>query len=244
MNSLALLQRMVKRVLRRNGIDLVWYSPATHPLARRARLISTYKINLVLDVGANIGQYGRKLRELGYQGQLISFEPLTAAYSVLRNTAQSDTSWKTMNVALGNTEGSSVINISGNSQSSSLCEILKEHEDTEPESKVIGKEVVTVKTLDSLFDQLCSNDDQILLKIDTQGYEKHVLEGADRALRSIKTLQIEMSLVPLYRDEMLFPQMVDWLARKGFQLVALEPGFSNACTGQLLQIDGMFHRPS
>ena len=61
-----------------------------------------------------------------------------------------------MNVALGNTEGSFVINISGNSQSSSLCQILKEHEDTEPESKVIGKEVVTVKTLDSLFDQLCS----------------------------------------------------------------------------------------
>jgi hypothetical protein len=114
----------------------------------------------------------------------------------------------------------------------------------EPESKVIGKEVVTVRTLDSLFDQLCSNDDKILLKIDTQGYEKHVLEGADRALRSIQTLQIEMSIVPLYRDEMLFPQMVDWLAQKGFQLVALEPGFSNACTGQLLQVDGMFHRPS
>lgn len=244
MNSVPVIQRIVKRFLRRNGLDLVRYSPASHPLARRARLISTYKINVVLDVGANIGQYGSQLRELGYRGRLISFEPLTVAYAELEKVAQVDPAWKTMNVALGNAEGSFVLNISGNSQSSSLCGILKEHEDTAPDSKVIGREMVTVKTLDSLFDTLCSINDQILLKIDTQGFEKHVLEGADRALAYIRTLQIEMSLVPLYRDEILLPQMVEWLARKGFQLVALEPGFSNASTGQLLQVDGLFRRSS
>ena len=244
MNRVPVIQRIVKKFLRRNGLDLVRYSPASHPLARRARLISTYKINVVLDVGANIGQYGRQLRELGYRGQLISFEPLTVAYAELEKVAQADHAWQTMNVALGNTEGSFVLNISGNSQSSSLCEILKEHEVAAPNSKVVGKEVVAVKTLDSLFDKLCSDNDRILLKIDTQGFEKHVLEGADRALGYIQTLQIEMSLVSLYRNEILLPQMVEWLALKGFQLVALEPGFANANTGQLLQVDGMFRRSS
>jgi FkbM family methyltransferase len=244
MTSLALLQRTVKRVLRRNGLDVVRYSPSSHPLARRARLIATYRINVVLDVGANIGQYGRQLRELGYRGRLISFEPLVAAFAQLKNTARSDGSWTTMNMALGDKEGTCAINVSGNSQSSSFCEMLKVHEDTAPGSRVIGTEIVRVTTLDCLIDQLCSRDDRILLKIDAQGYEKHVLDGAERALRRIDTLQMEMSLVPLYRDEMLFPKMIEWLAGREFQLVAVEPGFTDPTSGRLLQVDGMFRRLS
>jgi hypothetical protein len=53
-----------------------------------------------------------------------------------------------------------------------------------------------------------------------------------------------MSLVPLYRDEMVFPQMIEWLASREFQLVAVEPGSTDPATGRLLQIDGMFRRPS
>lgn len=223
-------------------MDLVRFTPTSHPLARRARLLSTYQIELVLDVGANTGQYGRQLRELGYQGRIISFEPLTSAYQQLRKTAHSDSAWSVLNVALGERDHSCDINVSGNLQSSSFCQILASHVEAAPAARTIGTEAVNIQTLDSLFNQLCAGQDHIFLKVDTQGYEREVLNGANRALESIDTIQLEMSLIPLYRGEMLFPAMIEHLAKKGFQLVSLEPGFSNSSTGQLLQVDGIFHR--
>ncbi|HSU27024.1 MAG TPA: hypothetical protein VLJ68_01505, partial [Chitinophagaceae bacterium] len=53
-------------------------------------------------------------------------------------------------------------------------------------------------------------------------------------------IQLEMSIVPLYENEMLYVDMIDHLARKGFQLYSLENGFSNPETGKLLQVDGVF----
>ncbi len=235
-------QRAMKRALHRYGIDLVRFTPTSHPLARRARLLSTYEIELVLDVGANTGQYGSQLRELGYQGRIISFEPLTEAYRRLCKTANSDASWSVMNIALGERDHSCDINVAGNLQSSSFCQILASHVEAAPGARTIGTEAVNIRTLDSLFNQLCAGQDHIFLKVDTQGYEKEVLNGAALSLASIDTIQLEMSLVPLYRGEMLFSAMIEHLAEKGFQLVSLEPGFSNASTGQLLQVDGVFHR--
>jgi hypothetical protein len=116
------------------------------------------------------------------------------------------------------------------------------HVETAPSSRYIGKQEITISRLDSIIDDLCSKNDNIWLKIDTQGYEKDVLDGAEKALSYIHTVQIEMSLVPLYRDEILYMEMINWLIQKGFSLVSLEPGFANASTGQLLQVDGIFHR--
>ena len=80
------------------------------------------------------------------------------------------------------------------------------------------------------------------LKIDTQGFEGRVLQGADRSLAEIDTIQIEMALTPLYEGEMTFIDLCQLLLGKGYVIVGLEPGFADPRTGQLLQADGIFHR--
>jgi FkbM family methyltransferase len=236
------LLRALKKILRNRGVDIVRYSPSSHTLARRASLISLYDINLVLDVGGNIGQYGTQLRDIGYKGKIISFEPLRSAFNELKKTSQPDVLWKAINIALGNEDGKTLINISRNSQSSSICEMLMAHMETAPNSGVIGQEEITIQRLDSIIGDLGSKDANILLKIDTQGYEKNVLEGAEKSLHHIHTIQIEMSLVPLYKDEIPFLDMITLLCQKDYSLISLEPGFANPLTGQLLQVDGIFHR--
>ena len=79
-----------------------------------------------------------------------------------------------------------------------------------------------------------------MVKIDTQGFEKNVIDGAIKNLNNIKIIQLEMSIIELYKGEMLFQQMTQYLEDRGFVLISLENGFSNSTTGELLQVDGIF----
>jgi FkbM family methyltransferase len=234
---------MIRRVCRRIGFDVVRYKPTFHPGARRRALFESFKIDTVLDVGANTGQYGKYLRNvIGYKGRIISFEPLSSAYGELTKTANADGLWKAMNCALGNTNEKNEINIAANSLSSSILEMLPSHVKSAPESKYIGKEQIEVITLDSIFEDICSKEESILLKIDTQGYERFVIEGATNSLAFIDTIQLEMSLIPLYQDELLFNEMYQVLYQRGYRMVSIEPEFLDDRTGQVLQVDCIFHR--
>ncbi|MEW6325089.1 MAG: FkbM family methyltransferase [Nitrospirota bacterium] len=232
---------MIRRSLRRAGFDLVKYDHASHPLARRARLLTAYNIDLVLDVGANTGQYGRELRAIGYRGRIVSFEPLRAAYDELARAAKADGAWTAVHAAVGDRDGTAELNIAGNSQSSSLLEMLPLHLRSAPESRYCGTESVPIVRLDTVFRDYWTGG-PVCLKIDTQGFERRVIEGAERSLAAIDTLQLELSLAPLYKDETLFSDMSVLLARRGYALVSLEQGFSDPTDGRLLQVDGIFHR--
>lgn len=235
-------KQIVHQFLRRLGYDLIKYEAATHPLARRKKLLESYGIEVVIDVGANVGIYGKQLRAIGFKGQIISFEPLSSAYEELLKNTNTDSHWNSMNYALGNYSGKTDINIAGNSHSSSLLDMLPSHLKSAPESKYCGKEQIRIETLDSIFESICSKKQSSLLKIDTQGFEKKVIDGAEKSLEFIDTIQLEMSLIHLYRDELLFDEMYRVLYQKGYSIVSIEPGFTNEATGQLLQVDGIFHR--
>ena len=101
-----------------------------------------------------------------------------------------------------------------------------------------------MRRLDSVFSEICSANDRILLKIDTQVYEKNALDGANRSLPHIQMVQLEMSLTPLYRNELLFDEMHAFLKDKGLMLVSLESGFVDCRSGLLLQVDGIYQRTS
>ncbi len=231
---------MIKNIINRFNIDIIKY-PNTD-LRSRKKLLNHFKINKILDVGANTGQYAQLARKFGFKGEIISFEPLSIAYKSLEKNALKDKKWKTHNLALGNKEEEVIINISENIYSSSLLSLTPKLIDSAPETAYIDKEKISVKTLDVLFDGLVKEADTIFLKIDVQGFEKNVLEGAEKVLHKIKGIQIEMSIVELYHGEMLFDKMLDFLETKGFKLYSLENGFYDNNTGQLLQVDGIFFR--
>lgn len=106
----------------------------------------------------------------------------------------------------------------------------------------VGKQTIKGERLDSVFDEHCSSRDVPYLKIDAQGYEMQVLLGAGAALQRIPTIQLELSLTPLYAGSVLLPEMSAWLYAQGYTLVSLEAGHTAPDSGELLQADGIFHR--
>lgn len=233
----------VRRLLRKAGYDVSKFGPTSHPLARRRQILQSYGIDTVLDIGANAGQFAKELRyDVGYGKRILSFEPLSTAFALLCANAKADPAWDVYNYAIGDVEEKREINIAGNSYSSSLLSMLPAHLESAPESKYVGKESIEVKTVDAIFGLLCKTSRNVYMKIDTQGFESRVLAGAERSLQHIDTIQMEMSLVPLYDGELCFNEMCLFMDRKGYTLVAIENGFSDPASGQLLQVDGIFHR--
>jgi FkbM family methyltransferase len=209
---------------------------------RRIALIRNQNINIIMDIGANTGQYGMELRKIGYSGEIISFEPLTQAFKRLSEISSRDEHWRVYNYALGDNDGEATINISKNSASSSILDILPFHYENAENAEYMSREPVKLYKLDTIFDNHYQIGDKIFVKIDTQGYEKRVLEGALNSIPKIAGFQIELSLVPLYKDSPLFFELIEYLNSLGFSLFSVENGFYEEKTGRLLQLDGIFFR--
>ncbi|WP_286823650.1 FkbM family methyltransferase [Microcystis sp. LSC13-02] len=240
-----MLKKTIKKLSRSLGIDLKRYNVQTSEAAKMHRLLTYHNIDLVFDVGANIGQYAKLLRELGYSGRIVSFEPLSSAYSQLKAVSKKDPLWEIApQAAIGNQEGEITINIAGNSQSSSALPMLDAHLESAPESAYSGSETVKLSRLDTLAkDYIKSETKSIFLKIDVQGLEKQVIEGATAILPLVKGIKLELSLVPLYEGQVLFKEMIDIVEKLGYELYGIEPGFTAEKTGRMLQMDGIFFKP-
>lgn len=232
--------KTVNYFLNRLGIELIKYNPRNNALLRRKIFFEQNKYDLVIDVGANIGSFGKELRDIGYKGMIYSFEPIKDIYVKLVDITKNDKNWQVYNYALGAIEEKRSINISANSHSSSILNIIATHTEADPSSKVIGQESIDVIPLDNIFPEYFRNYKNIFLKIDTQGFEYDVLVGCQKYLSNINTLQIEMSLIPLYSGQVLFDELYHYVTNKNFTLINIEPGFAQPQTGQLLQVDCIF----
>jgi len=202
-----------------------------------------FEIDLILDVGANTGQFASEIRLCGYEGRIVSFEPLSRAHSQLLQSSDGDSMWEAyQRCALGDHNGEVEINIARNSESSSILPMLDSHLTAAPESEYEGKEIVPIKTLDAVAWQYLKDVSAPFLKIDTQGFEWQVLDGARETLPHIKGILVELSLLPLYEGQHLWREVTDRLEAEGFTLWAFRPVFSDQASGRTLQVDGIFYR--
>jgi FkbM family methyltransferase len=236
--------RGIRTLLRNAGIEANRYNIHTSAGAQLNRLLEYFCIDLVLDVGANRGQYAAELRSHGYAGRIVSFEPLAAAHASLTHAARGSACWIVApRMALGDAEGEIEIHVAGNSLSSSILDMLPAHERAAPGSAYVASETVPLKRLDGVADKFLMGSSRALLKIDTQGYEDRVLTGATRLLDRVTAIQTELSLVPLYAGQLLFDEMRERIEALGFVLFAIFPGYVDEKTGRTLQLDGFFlHR--
>lgn len=237
-----MIKNIIQGALRTMGVQLTDYPKKSEQ--RQLKIIETQNIDIILDIGANTGQYGTHMRKMGYTKKIVSFEPMKGAFRELEKKASKDKNWTAEHYALGNEDGTSVINISGNSYSSSILEMLPSHEESAPSSKYVAQEEIEIKKLDTIFDTICGPNSNVMLKVDTQGFEKSVLDGALAVLPRVRVIELEMSLVPLYESNTLYLELIHFLEEKGFELHGIDHVFSNASTGQLLQVDGTFVRKS
>lgn len=234
------MKQHLRKAFRKFGYDLVSFDPRFNFEARKSHLLKKFNINHVLDVGANIGQFGTYLRQIGYFGQITSFEPMSVAYDKLKQTTNNDPNWTPFCGGLGVKEESVFINISKNSFSSSIKEILPLHLEVHPDSATESQETINLYALDSIFDKFVKPESKVLLKIDTQGFESEVLEGAIESLNKIDIVILEMSLEPLYSDQYLFSTLFAKMKTLGFKASILESCDENYEDYTILQMDGWF----
>jgi FkbM family methyltransferase len=206
------------------------------------RGFDSFGIDLVLDVGANMGQFARGIRDRGFKGRIVSFEPLSAAHRILSESAARDPLWSVHErCALGDREGPVALNIAGNSVSSSIFQMAAVHAAAVPESAYVGQEQTTLVTLDSVAPAYLAGCRSPFLKLDTQGSEWEVLTGARNTLPAIQGVLCELSFVVLYEGQHLWRDLVDRLEGAGFTLWGLQPSFMDR-RGRNLQCDGIFFR--
>jgi FkbM family methyltransferase len=238
------LSHRARDVVRRTGIEVSRYHPELDWKRNFMQQLKSQRVDVVLDVGANSGQYAAGLRAAGFEGRMVSFEPLAGPFSELESRTKTDPHWECRRCALGDADGTISINVAGNAgESSSVLPMLKSHQDAFPPANYVGTEDVPVHRLDSLAPEILRPSEAVFLKIDVQGFEKQVLAGAESTVRDrCVGMQLELSFLPLYEGGMLIREALDIAYSLGFTLTGLSPCFTDMRDGRTLQADGIFFR--
>ena len=220
------------------GYEVRQYTPLRSLAAAREELLG--KVDVVLDVGANAGQYGEMLRELGFAGRLVSLEPVAEAYAELERRAAADDAWEAVRVAASDVDGEITLNVTDDSRSSSVLPRNERFADKAGWSPKESRTVVA-RRLDGLVAELLRPQERAYLKLDIQGYERHVLDGAGDALARFEALELELSVTPLYEGQPSLAEMLPLLEQRGFKPVSIEPILLDD-DGLLMELDGLFAR--
>jgi FkbM family methyltransferase len=238
------IKSLLRRVIRTLGWEVQRLENANVEEQVLKDVIRITNAQIALDVGANVGQWGDLLLQTGYGGSLLSFEAIPNIHKILEAHAlTSSPLWRVAPcAALGKERGKIAINVSANTVSSSVLPMRAAHFDAAPQSKYIDQQIVDIERIDQLAAPLLPLNGELLLKIDTQGYELEVLKGASGLLNRIAAIQLELSLVPLYDGAPEFAEAISYVRSLGYELFSIIPGFKDKRNGRLLQADGFFIR--
>ena len=237
------MREALRRLARRAGYDVRRFSPAAVDELRLAGLLRRLGVDTVLDVGANEGQFADRLLRAGYGGRIVSFEPVAQAYGRLAALASGRKGWSTVQAALGEAPGWARINVSRNTQISSLLQALPEEAGRVEHAETVGVEEIEVRTLHSaLAAEPPEQLRRIALKMDVQGSERQVLRGGGEFVGQLACIHTEMSLRPFYAGEPEFRSLFDEIVGLGFRCVGLSTGYVDAQSCEVRQVDGTFVR--
>jgi FkbM family methyltransferase len=201
-------------------------------------------VNCVLDVGANVGQFGRRLRRAGYTGRIVSFEPVARLAAELRRSADADPDWHVMQCALGDTDTRSEINVVPGSMSSLLPasdfgrQWSRRLRDMRPET-------IRVRRLDGVYDEAVAGleSPRVYLKMDTQGYDLQAFAGAGARIAEVLGMQSEVACVPIYDGMARLPQQIAVYEDAGFEITGMFPVTRDPKTLRVIEFDTVMVRP-
>ena len=240
------LVKFLQKRLRSIGYEVVPYPPSDWVRSRDSlqRLLNKLAIDCVFDVGANRGQFGDQLRDVGYHGTILSFEPVEAHFKVLSERASARPPWKAFKYALGSQSGQAEINVNEDDVLTSFLPTTTGPTSTLPKNNVIAKETVEVRRLDSIFDDCMAGvgASRLYLKLDTQGFDLEALRGADGVLDKFLAAQSEVSFIPIYQGMPTSLETIKEFQGRGFDVADFMP-VTRASDGLLMmEMDCMFAR--
>lgn len=215
-------ERAARKGLPNQQMKLAHYIAAEHV----AWILRELGINCVLDVGGNRGQFGLRLRDAGYDGRIVSFEPLSHLAQQLHEHADQDPEWHVVHHALGDEETEAEMTVvAAGGATSSLLPVSDFGRRWSPRLQGIRKETVQIRRLENVFDEAVAGIDhpRVFLKMDTQGYDVRVFHGAGERIQDVLGLQSEISCVPLYDGMPRMPEAVATYESAGFETTGLFP---------------------
>ncbi|NGO11958.1 FkbM family methyltransferase [Streptomyces sp. HC44] len=208
-------------------------------------LLDKYQVNCVFDVGANAGQYGRRLRQLGYKGRIVSFEPTAVHFAKLQKKAENDPEWRVYNCGLGREEATMEIHADWNSMNS----LLPPTEYGRGRYKRFAKstmEQIEIRRLDAVMDEALEGlaEPRPYLKMDTQGYDLEVFAGGGKRIDDFIGMQSEVALLQLYEGSPRMHEAVAVYEESGFEITGMYPVTREPATGRVVEFDCVMMRPS
>jgi FkbM family methyltransferase len=205
---------LINSLFRRFGVELKECAKQPHHNLLGLRNIS---FSTVIDVGANEGQFVVEFRKFFPDAIFYSFEPLPSCFSVLTKQSGGDRRWQCFNTALGceNKRADFYFHQNHPSSSSFLADTIR-GQSLYPETKRQTIVPVDCVTLDSWVDSHPNVlKPPVLLKMDVQGYESQVLQGAKQTLTQVNAVITEVIVESLYNGQSTFDEQVKLLARAG-----------------------------
>jgi FkbM family methyltransferase len=207
------------------------------------RFLSTFAVDCLFDVGANRGQYATMLRkDAGYRGVILSFEPNPDVFAELQRHAAGDRNWHVFNMALSDFDGTAQFNIMAADQFSSLKTPSGAQDAIFAQRNLVTRTVdMQCRRLDTLMPELMATHGfgRPFLKMDTQGHDLSVCEGAGDVLTMMLGVQTELGVRPIYEGGTGYRAMIDWLEARDF----LPSAFFANNKGHfplLVEMDGIF----
>lgn len=207
------------------SISPIWRLENRELAQHLAKVFKRYEISTVFDVGANVGQYRDFLRrQVGFSGTIHSFEPQPQLAMTLQQRQAGDPTWDIYNLGLGSTSGELTLNVMARDTFSSFRQPLTDAPQAFLASNtVVDKAVVPVRRLDDLFSASVMSGQSCYLKVDTQGFDLEVLQGAPELLKTVKALQFELAIQRLYANVPCYREMLELMERMDFCISGLFP---------------------
>ena len=207
---------------------------------RLIKFLRNENIDTIFDIGANTGQYASVLRRFGYQGKIISFEPLKKEKDILDVNMAEDENFESYNYAIGKKNTDGKINYSLNSVSSSILRTHPRNIETDRGTFSKKKNRIKIKKLVNFKKKIKKNT--TMLKLDTQGFEHEILFSAKNLLNKFKLIQLELSFRQMYHLEKNWLKTLNLLQKKGFYVIDIFHGLRHKKNFELMESDFILKR--
>ena len=233
-------RRIHHRIANLFGYELISHVRSPTLDAHLKQVLRHRRFDLLIDVGANEGQFARGMRTLGYAGPILSFEPVTAVHERLESRASGDPQWETICCGLGAEEAEIEITIPLKETWASFHAFNDRGRGYHPPQDMTYQRV-PVHTLDSIMDARPDDDAyaSILLKTDTQGHDLEVLRGAEKTLERVGAIQVELSMLPLYEGVPDYVEVLGFLQQRGFVPSGFYPILRDSDELSIIEADGV-----
>ena len=199
------------------------YPSTTHHVASAAQ---TYNIDCILDVGGHFGGTAVGLRDLGFKGWIISFEPNPRNFEKIKSLAAKDPKWRVYNYALGDKNSELELNLPNDGTLTSFLPSNKYGQERFGKNMAISETVMAkVERLDDVINEVLQDTgaERLFLKMDTQGFDVAVFEGTKNCRNKIIGLQSELAVKPIYEGMPNYIEGIKTYSDAGYTLGGVYP---------------------